>query len=163
MRHYFLEYLYRISVKIYTILFKAKEKSWNIKQEDLKKMKEGTLGHDMHLFLYNNKLKMQPKLESHDVFHVLTATPIDVPSEISMQFFVRANGKKSLYNVFTILIGTIIFPDKIGIFIQAYKKGKQANNFHNIDWENLLERQTDELRKKYNIIIFSSVFQVDLM
>lgn len=151
MRHKFLEILYQISAQGYTFIFKRKRKKWLITIESLSTYTNGTLGKDLYYFLTSNNLEIQPKLETHDIYHVLTLTPIDVPSEIAMQYYIRGNGKKSIYNLFTILIGTIVLPEEIPYFIRSYKKGKKCRSFHKTIWQTKLTEKTTDLQSQFQI------------
>lgn len=152
MRHKFLEFLYQFSAKGYILIFKRKREKWPITIKSLSEFEEGTLGKDLYNFLDANNLEIQQKLETHDIYHVLTKTPIDVPSEIAMQYYVRGNGKKSIYSIITVLIGTVILPEEIPYFKKSFKKGKKCNTFHNIDWKAKLNHKTDDLRSQYKIV-----------
>ena len=90
--------------------------------------------------------EIQPKLENHDIFHVLTGTGISVPEEISMQYYLLGNGKRSPYLFTVILVGTLLFPDHLSQFRRAYLKGKSALMFHQIDFSKLLQHPVKHLQ-----------------
>jgi len=95
----------------------------------------------------------QPKLENHDVFHVLTKTGITVPDEIAMQYYLMGNGKRSMYLYMVILVGTLLYPDKFRLFKTAYKKGARAYSFYQLDFKKLLDQPLDTLRTTFLIAI----------
>lgn len=65
--------MYKWSKKPYQKLFK-KNDPWQITSEDLINLPKETLGYQTGHFLKRNHFEMQPKLEDHDVIHVLTNT-----------------------------------------------------------------------------------------
>ncbi|WP_299610197.1 hypothetical protein [uncultured Aquimarina sp.] len=138
MRAILLETLYEWSKIPYQKWFKSEE-PWDISVSQLLQYPKETLGFYLGAFLLKHDFSPQPKLENHDVFHVLTATGITVPEEIAMQYYLLGNGKKSAYLFTVILIGTILYPDKFNLFRNAFKKGKSAYSFYQLDFRKLLD------------------------
>ncbi|MEO9894336.1 MAG: hypothetical protein ABJF52_17540, partial [Aurantibacter sp.] len=95
MRAIILELLYKWSLAPYQNL--KSNTAWDVTIADLQKFPDESLGQQLGAFLTRNNFNLQDKLESHDVFHVLTNTGISVPEEISMQFYLMGNGKRSAY------------------------------------------------------------------
>ncbi len=137
MRAYILETIYELSKKPYQKWFK-KNPSWNISIKTLIRYPKESLGFHLGCFLLQHDFSPQPKLENHDVFHVLTNTGISVPEEIAMQYYLLGNGKRSTYLCLVILLGTLLYPDKIKLFKKAYQKGRIAHPFYQLDYKKLL-------------------------
>ncbi len=150
MRSVLLEILYEWSKIPYQKWFK-KEDPWDIPISQLLRYPQTTLGFHLGSFLLQHDFTPQPKLENHDVFHVLTKTGITVPEEISMQYYLLGNGKKSAYLYTVILIGTLFYPDKFGLFKKAFKKGRNAYSFHQLDFKKLLDQSLDTIRTTFLI------------
>jgi len=137
MKDLLIEKLYEISKKPYQKFFKRK-KAWAINQSDLLDFPEETLGFHLGCFLLKYNFEIQPKLEDHDIIHVLTNTGITVPQEIGMQYYLFGNGKRSLYLFMVIASGTLFYPTKISYFFKQFKKGKQALQFYYLDYSKML-------------------------
>ncbi len=150
MREILLEIVYEWSKIPYQKWFK-KNKPWNTTASQLLQYPKNSLGFHLGRFLLQHNFSPQPKLENHDVFHVLTNTGITVPAEISMQYYLMGNGKRSLYMFMVITIGTLLYPDKLKLFIQAFNKGKQAFAFHQLDYQKLLNQSLDTIRTTFLI------------
>lgn len=151
MKDLFIEKLYEISKKPYQKFFK-KGKPWNISQKELLQLPEETLGFHLGCFLLKYNFEIQPKLESHDVFHVLTNTGVTVPEEIGMQYFLYGNGKRSLYLYMVMLTGTLFYPSKIRYFRSQYRRGKNTLIFHDLDYSKMLTMSLEIIRNNFKII-----------
>ncbi|WP_378183287.1 hypothetical protein [Aquimarina sp. SS2-1] len=150
MRSLLLEILYEWSKIPYQKWFK-KEEPWDISVSQLLKFPKASLGFHLGSFLLQHDFSPQPKLENHDVFHVLTKTGITVPEEISMQYYLLGNGKKSAYLFTVILVGTLVYPDKLKMFSNAFKKGRNAYAFHQLDFKKLLHQSINTIRTTFLI------------
>ncbi|WP_438710058.1 hypothetical protein ACSTS3_12260 [Aquimarina muelleri] len=150
MRAFILETIYNWSKKPYQKWFK-KQAPWDISVKALIQFPKESLGFHLGCFLLMYDFSPQPKLENHDVFHVLTNTGISVPEEISMQYYLLGNGKRTLYLIFVIFLGTLLYPDKINLFKNAYLKGKAAYTFHHLDYKKLLHQPIYKLQTTFLI------------
>jgi len=150
LRHLILERLYEWSKIPYRWLFKN-EAPWGIPTKELLQYPSHTLGFHLGCFLLKNHFTPEPQLEDHDVFHVLTDTGISVPEEIAMQWYLFGNGKKSLYLFMVLSLGLCLFPDELVRFIEAYKKGRRANRFYDLNFLKLLTKPLTELQSSFNI------------
>lgn len=137
MRAVVLEALYEWSKVPYRRYFKQNE-AWPVSVADLVQYPENSLGFHLAGFLLQHSFELQPKLESHDVFHMLTGTGTSVPEEVAMQFYLLGNGKRGLYLYSVVLLGTVLYPDYINAFLKAYRRGKRALAFHQLDFSKLL-------------------------
>ena len=149
MRAIILEKLYEWSLIPYQSF--KKNDAWNLGIEDLLQYSKKTLGYQMGYFLLSNNFDLQEKLESHDVFHVLTNTGITVPEEVSMQFYLLGNGKRSIYLLSVILFGTLLFPDYLQLFLSKYRLGKLALPFHQLDFYKLLDQPLERIKDTFLI------------
>ena len=150
MKDYLIEKMYEWSRKPYQKYFK-KSIPWEIDKDKLLQYPKDSLGFGLGDFLNKNHFDMQPKLEDHDVIHVLTNTGISVADEIGMQYYLLGNGKKSLYLYVVILSGTPFYITQIKYFLQQYKKGKQALPFHYLDFSKMLSVPVESIQKTFNI------------
>src|SRR6218665_1177102 len=150
MRALIIEKMYELSKKPYQKYFKKNE-PWNITPKQLIRYPQESLGFHMGCFLLKYNFEMQPKLEEHDVIHVLTNTGISVIDEIGMQYFLFGNGKKSPYMFMVILIGTLFYPLCLKTFYRFYKRGKNAHSFHDLDFQKMLLRPITEIQFTFNI------------
>ena len=150
MKDYLIEKMYEWSRKPYQKYFK-KSIPWEIDKDKLLQYPKDSLGFGLGDFLNKNHFDMQPKLEDHDVIHVLTNTGISVANEIGMQYYLLGNGKKSLYLYVVILSGTPFYITQIKYFLQQYKKGKQALPFHYLDFSKMLSVPVESIQKTFNI------------
>jgi ubiquinone biosynthesis protein Coq4 len=148
LRCRFLEKLFEVSVYAYLLFFKRNKESWEISTQDLQNYKEGTLGKSLYIFLLHNGFEVQNKLESHDVFHVLTETGTTVPEEISMQYRLYACGKRSIYGFITMALGTLVIPEKSELYFSSYRMGKRMVDLSTWDLKSLLNEPINELRKQ---------------
>ncbi len=150
MKDKIIEKMYEISKKPYQKFFKNNE-PWAIGKNELLQHKQETLGFHLGCFLIKYHFEIQPKLEDHDVIHVLTNTGVSVPEEIGMQYYLFGNGKRSLYLYLVIATGTCFYPTRLQYFFKQYQKGKMANQFHNLDFSKMLHIPISTLKTAFNI------------
>jgi len=124
----FLESVYKHSIIHYRALFKQHKEAWGIPQEALSLYPKGSIGRALSEFLDQDGFELQDKLESHDVYHILTGIGTSVPDEIAMQYCLLASGKKSLYGAFTIILGTTLIPEEIPYYYRSYVQGSKMAN-----------------------------------
>ena len=150
MRSLILERLYEWSLVPYRKYFKTNT-PWNITAQTLLTYPESSLGFHLGCFLITYDFSSQPQLEDHDVFHVLTGSGVSVPEEVAMQYYLIGNGKHSMYGVAVIVLGSLLFPDELRRFVSAYKKGRTAHPFHQLDFLLLLQQPLKHLKTTFNI------------
>jgi ubiquinone biosynthesis protein Coq4 len=142
--------MYEWSKKPYQRFFKNKI-AWKIDKQELLTYPEETLGYHLGQFLQINNFDIQPKLEDHDIIHVLTNTGISVREEIGMQYYLMGNGKKSLYLYLVILVGTFFYPLYINYFLKEFRKGKTAHCFHYLDFSKMLLFPISTIQQTFKI------------
>lgn len=150
MRDLFIEKKYEISKKPYQKFFK-KGNAWDINVNQLIQLPNDSLGFHLGCFLLKYNFEIQPKLEDHDIIHVLTNTGISVVEEIGMQYYLLGNGKRSLYLMMVIISGTLFYPTRFSYFKQQYKRGKTAHEFYGLDFLNMLSVPLTHIQKTFNI------------
>lgn len=150
MKDYLIEKMYELSRKPYQKYFK-KSTPWQIDKDELLQYPKDSLGFGLGNFLDKNHFDIQPKLEDHDIIHVLTNTGVSVAEEIGMQYYLLGNGKRSLYLYVVIFSGTPFYLSQIKYFFDQYKKGKQALPFHYLDFSKMLSISIQSIQKSFNI------------
>ena len=150
MRDLFIEKMYELSKKPYQKFFK-KGKAWDVEINQLIQLPNDSLGFHLGCFLVKYNFEIQPKLEDHDIIHVLTNTGISVVEEIGMQYYLLGNGKRSLYLWMVILSGTLFYPTRFSYFKQQYKRGKASHEFYGLDFLNMLPVPLTHIQKTFNI------------
>lgn len=117
--------------------FKEKE-PWDLSPIQLVGMPEGSLGRVLGHYLIERDFELMPKLESHDVAHLLTGTPTDVRGEIALQFLLFGNGKRSVYLLGVLLLGGLLYPGCWSRWRRAHDDGKALRRFFDLDFRRLL-------------------------
>lgn len=133
---------------IYVRWFKKNQKAWNQSTATLKKYPKGSLGKTLGVFLEENDFQLIPKLEDHDVLHVLLNYKTTITGEIKMQFFLLGNRKRSLYALFTAIIGTLLVPEKIKAFLKEFSKGRRYASISKWNFEYLLAEPLELLQRQ---------------
>jgi hypothetical protein len=105
------------------------QKAWGISKADFMTYPIGSIGHNLGLFYESKGFDVMPKLENHDVFHILTETGTEIQDEIAMQFLLLGNGKMSLYLMAMIFIGGTLFPEYFGYYKNIFKRGDRSRAF----------------------------------
>jgi ubiquinone biosynthesis protein Coq4 len=118
-RHKLLDIREKLLIKMfeftkpyYVKYFKRHQNPWQQNIKTLKRFPSKTLGNALGNFLKKNDFELLPKLEAHDILHVLLNYQTTIEGEIKMQFFLLGNGKKSIYALFTAILGIILIPEK---------------------------------------------------
>jgi hypothetical protein len=115
--------------------------------DELRKLPEGTLGRDIAKCLDDNKLRLVPKYESHDLKHVLLdfkMTPVD---EIRMQAFMLGNGNYTIPCFAILTFGAILLPGKWTTLYADFKLGRTTKPISTWTIDEFAEKETTQLRK----------------
>ena len=150
MKDLIIEKMYEWSKKPYQKFFK-KNQPWKVNSKELLLYPQETLGFHMGCFLLKYSFELQPKLEEHDVIHVLTNTGVSVPEEIGMQYFLLGNGKKSPYLFMVIFVGTLFYFSRLKTFYRFYKRGQNAHQFYHLEFEKMLLQPIRNIQTTFNI------------
>ena len=146
LRKELINRLFEVSSEIYTKTYKKKKEPWNITKSELLSYSEDSFGYSLGVFLDSNNFELIPKVERHDCYHVLTGYSTRVEDEIALQYLSFGNGKRTPYLFGTVILGTLILPDYFGHYLKSYKKGKDANVFHDLDFKSLLKTNMNGFR-----------------
>jgi len=146
IRIQFLLFVYDSTQKLYRKYFKKKKRQWAFSQQQLLAFEEDTLGRKLGEFYKKHGFTMIPKMENHDVHHLLTDCGTRFEEEIAMQFLLLGNGKMNAHLLAAIFLGSIILPEYFMIYIQAYNKGKCMRPFYYWDFEKLLTHNFENIR-----------------
>lgn len=146
----FMLWLYGWSQNLYTNLFKKNQQAWGISKHELTLYPGGTLGRVLGEFYQINGFDVMPKLENHDIFHVITETGTEIQDEIAMQYLLWGNGKLSLYMFSMIIIGTTLYPEFLRYYRSHFQKGRQMNSFHHLEFQHYLDSPIQFVKAKFN-------------
>ena len=89
---------------------------------------------------------MIPKMENHDVHHLITGCGTNFEDEIAMQYLLLGNGKLNAHLLAAIFLGTLFLPEYFKMYIHAYQKGKRMKAFFYWDFESLLWQNFEHLQ-----------------
>ncbi|GAA4292496.1 Coq4 family protein [Aestuariibaculum suncheonense] len=153
LRKNLIEWLFNISQKVYTNMFKH-HKPWGITKQDLLTYPDESIGNHLGLFLEKNNFELIAKVERHDAYHTITGYGTHVEDEIALQCLCFGNGKRSIYLYGAMILGIIILPDYFPYYYKSYKLGRTANPFHHYDYKKLLHVNIHDFRE----VIFSKSY-----
>lgn len=142
----FLLFVYDHTQRLYRKYFKKKKRQWQFNEKQLLEFQADSLGRKLGEFYKKHGFTMIPKMENHDVHHLITGCGTNFEDEIAMQFLLLGNGKLNAHLLAAICLGTLILPEYIGIYVKAYKKGKKMRPFYDWDFEGLLWQNFDHLK-----------------
>lgn len=125
---------------------------WNsVNVPELLEYPTETLGFQLGQFLIMNNFELESKFECYDVFHVLTHIGTAVSDEVAMHFYLIGNGRKNLYSYLFALAGAFLFLHKIRLFRTAFRKGKKAHRFYDLNFLKLLSQPLFKIQDSFNI------------
>ncbi len=133
---------------VYAAIFKRHTRGWVYSRLDLLRMPVGSLGLKLGEFLTKHQYDLIPKMEDHDVMHVLMGFKTTVEDEVKMQFFLIGNQKRSVYAFVAAIAGCILIPEFYKEYIEAFKKGKKCHNISNWDFQYLLGEPVEVLQRQ---------------
>ena len=148
LREQLCAWLFDISKQPYAYFFKRRKEAWKLSPSDLLSYPPGTLAHRLGLFLIDNEFELLDKLESHDVFHVITGMSTTVKDELGMQFLLLGNGKRSVYMYLTIILGYALLPEYGRHYKICYKRGKSYQAIEQLDLKKELNYKLSDIRRR---------------
>ncbi len=132
---------------IYARWYKKHRQAWSHTKTSLLAFPLGSLGHHLGEFLQREQFELMPKLEDHDVMHVLFAFPTTIAGEVRMQFFLIGNRKRSLYTFGAAGLGLICAPEHLGAYWQAFQQGRSYRSIARWQFEYLLGEPLLDLQR----------------
>ncbi|MDO3426722.1 Coq4 family protein [Chryseobacterium sp. APV1] len=142
----FLLFVYNKTQKLYRTYFKKKKRQWQFTEKQLLEFQEASLGRKLGEFYKKHGFTMIPKMENHDVHHLITGCGTNFEDEIAMQFLLLGNGKLNAHLLAAIVLGSLILPEYYKLYINAYKKGQNMRPFYQWDFEALLWQNFEHLK-----------------
>lgn len=115
---------------------------------ELFQLPEGTLGHDLYLFLEKRNLPLLRHYARHDIKHVLLDYDTTDEGEVCLQSFMLGNGRISFPVLATVVYGFITMPEYWNKMRTAYRQGKESVSFHHWTWNDAVLEPTIRLRSK---------------
>lgn len=146
LRVQFLLFVYDKTQKLYRRYFKKKKRQWQFNEKQLLSFNEDTLGRKLGEFYKRHGFTMIPKMENHDVHHLITGCGTNFEDEIAMQYLLLGNGKLNAHLLAAIILGTLILPEYSKMYLQAFRKGQNMRSFHHWDFEALLWQNFENLK-----------------
>lgn len=146
LRVNFLLFVYNKTQKLYRKYFKKKKRQWQFNEKQLLEFQEDSLGRKLGEFYKKHGFTMIPKMENHDVHHLITDFGTQFEDEIAMQFLLLGNGKMNAHLLAAIGLGIIILPEYYKMYLKAYEKGKNMRAFHHLDFEELLWQNYEHIK-----------------
>ena len=158
LRVKFLLFVYNKTQKLYRTYFKKKKRQWQFNEKQLLEFHKDSLGRKLGEFYQKHGFSMIPKMENHDVHHLITGIGTQFEEEIAMQYLLLGNGKLNAHLLAAIVLGTVILPEYFKMYIRAYRKGQNMRKFHHLNFEELLwqnfENLSDFLRQKESPVLY---------
>lgn len=130
------------------LFLRRNRKALYVNMKSLEQMPPKSLGNDLFVFLTEHDLTLMPKIGFHDVYHVLFELDTDIKSETLLQFIQLRNGRRSLPFIASTLVSAQFYSEYWNDFYNAFKRDKKAVTFHDWDFETLLLRNTNAIRKE---------------
>ncbi len=129
LRQRFLTRLFATTHGLYARVGKRGQDPWALDTVRLLAFPVGSLGHAVGSHLREGGFDLLPRLEDHDVFHVVTGIGASVEEEVELQWQLAGNGKRSAYCVGTALLGAAVFPEEWARFRAAWRRGAEQVPF----------------------------------
>ncbi len=126
--------------------FKRQQKAWGLSVGQLLAYPAGSLGRELGKFLQKEGFDVIPKLEDHDVMHVLLGYQSTMLDEARMQFFLLGNGKRSAYGMLTVWVALLLVPEGWKAYLQDFRDGRRCLPVWNWNFRHLLREPLWQLR-----------------
>lgn len=146
LREKFTVYLLHKAIQTHAMVHN-KRKPWGLQTHELVNYPAQSLGKALGDFLQKEQLEPIPKLERHDVFHILLDYNTHMKDEAGLYFFLFGNGKKTLFAVGTILFAACMFPEHWTYMYKQYKRGQQAFPIIKLKFKELLDYNYHDVKK----------------
>lgn len=127
-----------------------KKKPFPYSTEQLSALPYETVGNELWQTLNEKNLHLLPYYEKHDIKHVVLQYPFTDEGEVSLQFFMLANGRISFPVLTTVLFGIVTMPEYYSSFKTAYRRGQLAADLQNMDWFSIMELPLCAVQEQIN-------------
>ncbi|MEJ8841317.1 Coq4 family protein [Lacibacter sp. H375] len=117
-----------------------RKKKFPYSMEQLSALPFETVGNELWQLLNAENLRLLPYYERHDIKHVVLNYPFTDEGEVSLQFFMLANGRVSFPVLATVIYGLVTMPEYYSSFKKAWQRGKQSKSLENMDWFGIMEQ-----------------------
>ena len=122
-----------------------------ISLEEMHKSPPGSLSFCTAIFLQKTGLRPIHGYEEHDMKHTLLGYEASLKDEVCMQYFEFANGNRSIPVMIVILFGTLIMPEEISAYLQAWKRGRKAVSISAIHLKDFAREPLYQLRSQWKL------------
>lgn len=128
-----------------------RKKKFPYSMEQLSALPYETVGNELWQLLNAANLRLLPYYERHDIKHVVLDYPFTDEGEVSLQFFMLANGRVSFPVLATVIYGLITMPEYYASFRNAYQRGKQAKDLSALDWFAIMQQPLADVRCQFSL------------
>jgi ubiquinone biosynthesis protein Coq4 len=128
-----------------------RKKRFPYSMEQLSALPFETVGNELWQSLNAENLRLLPYYERHDIKHVVLNYPFTDEGEVSLQFFMLANGRVSFPVLATVIYGLVTMPEYYASFRKAYQRGKGAKDLSSLDWFTIMKQSLTEVRYQYSL------------
>lgn len=128
-----------------------RKKKFPYSMEQLSALPFETVGNELWQSLNAENLRLLPYYERHDIKHVVLDYPFTDEGEVSLQFFMLANGRVSFPVLATVIYGLVTMPEYYSSFRKAYYRGKVASDLSSLDWFAIMPQPLDQVRHQYSL------------
>lgn len=129
-----------------------RKKKFPYSMEQLSALPFETVGNELWQLLNAQNLRLLPYYERHDIKHVVLDYPFTDEGEVSLQFFMLANGRVSFPVLATVLYGLVTMPEYYNSFKTAYRRGKNVKDMSNLDWFSIMPQSLVEVQYQYSLV-----------
>ncbi|QNA44103.1 Coq4 family protein [Lacibacter sediminis] len=128
-----------------------RKKKFPYSMEQLSALPFETVGNELWQLLNAHSIRLLPYYERHDIKHVVLDYPFTDEGEVSLQFFMLANGRVSFPVLATVIYGLVTMPEYYSSFRNAYQRGKEASDLSSLDWFAIMQQPLAEVRYQYSL------------
>lgn len=125
-----------------------RKKKFPYSMEQLSALPYETVGNELWQLLNAHSIRLLPYYERHDIKHVVLDYPFTDEGEVSLQFFMLANGRVSFPVLATVIYGLVTMPEYYSSFRTAWERGKQAKSLENMDWFGIMHLPLVSVQKQ---------------
>lgn len=118
------------------------------KLNQLRALKNGTVGKEIANLLDNLGYRLIPKFENHDLKHVILEYEMTMKDAIRMQAYLVGNGNFTLPCLIFLSLG-LFYPSIWLDLPNEYKTGKKSKSIHYLTLDNCMNFDLFETRNEY--------------